>query len=105
VNVLRIFACVAALAVSSHATAQGIDLAKAKEGEQVYENNCLTCHGEKLQSNGQIFDLRTLKASERDRFDRTVRNGKGQMPPWAGVLSDEEIDQVWHFIRQHAEDR
>lgn len=104
-SVLRIFACVAAFAVSSHAAAQGFDLAKAKEGEQIYESNCLTCHGEKLQSNGQIFDLRTLKASERDRFDRTVRNGKGQMPPWAGVLSDEEIDQVWHFIRQHAEDR
>jgi mono/diheme cytochrome c family protein len=46
--------------------------------------------------------LRRLKADERPRFDNSVRNGKNQMPPWKGVLSDDEIDQLWHYIRAHA---
>ena len=85
--------------------AQEFDAQKASEGERIYEEHCLSCHGEKLRNPGQSFDLRQLKLSERDRYERSVRNGKGQMPPWAGVLSDEEIEQVWHFIRQYAEDR
>ena len=102
---VRIFVSLAALVLSSPVMAQGFDPKKASEGEQVYENYCFTCHGEKLRSTGQTFDLRKLKAGERERYERSVRNGKGQMPPWTGVLSDEEIDQIWHFIRQHAEDR
>lgn len=104
-TIVRTLVCVVALGVASDALAQGFDAKKASEGEQVYENYCFTCHGEKLRSTGQTFDLRKLKASERERFDRSVRQGKGQMPPWAGVLSDEEIDQIWHFIRQNADDR
>jgi hypothetical protein len=38
----------------------------------------------------------------RARFENSVLNGKNQMPPWKGVLSDEEIDQVWYYIRAHA---
>jgi mono/diheme cytochrome c family protein len=53
-------------------------------------------------SSGQFFDLRRLTANDRARFDNSVRNGKNLMPPWKGVLSDEEIDQVWHYIRAHA---
>ena len=55
-----------------------------------------------LVNSGQTFDLRRLKADERPRFDNSVRNGKNQMPPWKGVLSDDEIDQLWHYIRAHA---
>jgi mono/diheme cytochrome c family protein len=32
-----------------------------------------------------------------------VRNGKGQMPAWEGTISDEEISQVWAYIRSRAE--
>ncbi|MCC2097461.1 MAG: cytochrome c, partial [Hyphomicrobiales bacterium] len=67
-------------------------------------NNCFTCHGENLVSTGQTFDLRRLRADERPRFDRSVRKGKKQMPPWEGVLSDKDIDNLWHFIRAHAND-
>jgi hypothetical protein len=24
------------------------------------------------------------------------------MPPWKGVVTDEEIDQLWHYIRANA---
>jgi mono/diheme cytochrome c family protein len=75
------------------------DKATVEAGENVYDGNCAACHGDRLRSTGQFFDLRRLKAEDRARFDNSVRNGKGQMPPWKGVLSDEEIDQIWAYIR------
>jgi len=81
------------------------DAAKIAAGEAVYNTNCAICHGDNLVNTGQTFDLRKLKANERPRFDYSVRNGKNQMPPWKGVLSDEEIDQLWHYIRANAYER
>jgi mono/diheme cytochrome c family protein len=28
-----------------------------------------------------------------------VLNGKGQMPPWRGALTEEEIETIWAYIR------
>jgi mono/diheme cytochrome c family protein len=78
------------------------DQKKIDAGETVYNTRCAVCHGDELINGGQTFDLRRLKADERPRFDNSVRNGKNQMPPWKGVLSDDEIDQLWHYIRAHA---
>jgi mono/diheme cytochrome c family protein len=78
------------------------DAAKIEAGENVFNTNCAICHGDQLVSTGQTFDLRRLKDNERPRFDNSVRNGKNQMPPWKGKLSDEEIDQLWHYIRANA---
>jgi mono/diheme cytochrome c family protein len=83
-------------------TASAQDKAKIEAGENVFTTNCAVCHGDQLVSTGQTFDLRRLKDNERARFDNSVRNGKNQMPPWKGVLTDEEIDQVWHYIRANA---
>ena len=74
-------------------------------GERVYNNYCFTCHGENLVSSGQTFDLRRLRVDERPRFENSVNNGKGQMPPWKGVVSNEEIDLLWYFIRANANDK
>jgi mono/diheme cytochrome c family protein len=89
-------------ALSSIATVSAQDEAKIEAGENVYNTNCQVCHGEQLVNTGQTFDLRRLKDNERARFDNSVRNGKNQMPPWKGVLTDEEIDQLWHYIRANA---
>ena len=78
------------------------DSKNIQAGERVYNNYCFTCHGENLVSSGQTFDLRRLRAEDRARFENVVLNGKGQMPPWKGALSNEEIDQVWHYIRANA---
>jgi mono/diheme cytochrome c family protein len=84
------------------ASAQDPDKDKIEAGENVYNNNCQTCHGDRLKNTGQTFDLRRLTAADRPRFDNSIRNGKNQMPPWKDVLSDEEIDQVWSYIRANA---
>jgi mono/diheme cytochrome c family protein len=89
-------------ALSPVTTVSAQDAAKIEAGENVFNNNCAVCHGDQLVSTGQTFDLRRLKDTDRARFDNSVRNGKNQMPPWKGVLTDEEIDQVWHYIRANA---
>ena len=79
------------------------DQAKIDAGATVYAYRCATCHGDDLIHTGDTtFDLRRLKADERPRFENSVRNGKNQMPPWKGKLTDEEIDQVWNYIRANA---
>jgi hypothetical protein len=45
------------------ATAAAQDAAKAEAGEQVYSTYCSTCHGDRLVSTGQTFDLRRLTAA------------------------------------------
>ena len=89
-------------ALSRVTTVSAQDAAKIEAGEDVYNTNCQICHGEQLVNTGQTFDLRRLKDNERPRFENSVRNGKNQMPPWKGKLTDEEIDQLWHYIRANA---
>lgn len=98
----RIGAMVVLSAALSPVAVSAQDAAKIEAGENVFSTNCAICHGEQLVSTGQTFDLRRLRDSDRARFDNSVRNGKNQMPPWKGRLSDEEIDQVWHYIRANA---
>ena len=75
------------------------DRANIEAGESVYSTYCAPCHGDQLVSTGQFPNLRRLTPSDRTKFDSTVRDGRNQMPPWRGVLSDEQIDQIWAYIR------
>ena len=86
-------------------TAMAQDAKKAARGERIYDTYCQTCHGDALVSSGQTFDLRRLRKDERPRFENAVQNGKGQMPPWKGVVSAEDMDLIWHYIRTLANDR
>ena len=82
--------------------AQAQDKAKIDAGEGLYNDYCYTCHGERLISSGQTFDLRRLTANDRARFENSVLTGKGQMPPWKGVLNNEQVDLIWQYIRANA---
>ena len=81
------------------------DKAKVVMGEKIYTTYCDTCHGENLVNSGQTFDLRKLKVTERSRFENSVQNGKGQMPPWRGVISEKDMDFIWAYVRSKANDR
>jgi mono/diheme cytochrome c family protein len=79
------------------------DQAKIDAGATVYAYRCATCHGDDLvHTSDSTFDLRKLKPDERPRFENSVRNGKNQMPPWKDVLSSQDIDALWHYIRANA---
>jgi cytochrome c6 len=100
-NILRAYILVGALAVAASALAQ--DRAKIAAGAEVYAEKCAACHGERLRATGAGFDLLKIGPNERERFDKAVNDGKGQMPAWGGVLSDEEIDQLWAYLRSRAD--
>jgi len=99
---LRIGVVFCALAVAQSASAQDRSLIEA--GAKVYQTHCAECHGERLMNTGSTFDLRRLRTDERPRFDKATTEGKGQMPAWGGVLSAEEFDQLWAYIRSRAND-
>ena len=71
-------------------------------GEQLYDEHCASCHGEKLRSTGAIPDLKEQHADGRSRFDQMVMNGRGQMPAWQGIVSQDELDELWAYIRSRA---
>ena len=100
-NTLRAGLLISTLVIASVVLAQ--DRTKITAGAQVYAERCATCHGERLRATGVGFDLLKLGPNDRERFDKAVNDGKGQMPPWAGVLSDEEIDQLWQYLRSKAD--
>ena len=103
---LAVAAAVLAAALATPPNARADDAAAIQEkieaGETVYNTRCAVCHGDDLVNTGQTFDLRRLKADERPRFENSVRNGKNQMPPWKDVLSADDIDHLWYYIRAHA---
>ena len=87
------------LALTTSAAAQ--DQAAIETGEQVYEQHCASCHGEKLRSAGAMPDLRDLP-NDRTRFDTMVLEGRNQMPSWQGIVSPQELDQLWAYVRSRA---
>jgi mono/diheme cytochrome c family protein len=95
---MRKLLAVALLVVTSPAAAQDA----AAIGEEVYEQHCQSCHGEKLRSAGAMPDLRDLGANDRAKFDTMVMEGRGQMPAWQGIVSPQELDQLWAYIRSRA---
>ncbi len=88
--------------LSSGALAQ--DQAAVSAGSEIYKEKCAECHGPRMVSTGGAADLRELRADERPRFEKSVTEGKNQMPAWGGVLSDEEIGQLWAYVRSRAND-
>ena len=72
---------------------------QAEAGEALYDEHCASCHGEKLRSAGVMPDLRQLGPGDRPRFDQAVLDGRGQMSAWRGVLSEQQLDQLWTYVR------
>lgn len=72
---------------------------QADQGKVTYAKNCSHCHGPNMVNSGTITpDLRAFP-DDKTRFVTTVKSGKnGRMPPWADILSDQEIADVWAFV-------
>jgi cytochrome c55X len=70
-------------------------------GHDLYEELCSRCHGPDLVNPGGLsFDLRTFPAGDFTRFKNSVLNGKNQgMPAWRGQVSDEDVADLWAYVR------
>jgi cytochrome c6 len=95
----RAFAALIALPLLQTAAAEIVDAEKVAAGMAVYNSHCVRCYGERLQNSGWTYDLRRLRPEDGPRFVNSVLNGKGQMPPWRGALTEEEIETIWAYIR------
>ena len=73
--------------------------AQIDHGKSTCTSKCSHCHGPNMMNSGTITpDLRAFP-DDKTRFVTTVKNGKNnKMPPWADILSDEEIGNLWAFI-------
>ncbi|EJN11108.1 cytochrome c, mono- and diheme variants family [Bradyrhizobium sp. YR681] len=99
-------ATVAALTVALAATVCAADdtngnpvQAQIDHGKSTYASKCSHCHGPNMMNSGTITpDLRAFP-DDKTRFVTTVKNGKNnKMPPWADILSDDEITDLWAFV-------
>jgi mono/diheme cytochrome c family protein len=99
-------ATVAVLTVALAATVRAADESNANpvqvqidHGKSTYAEKCSHCHGPNMLNPGTITpDLRVFP-DDKTRFVTTVKNGKNnKMPPWADILSDDEIGNLWAFI-------
>jgi mono/diheme cytochrome c family protein len=69
-------------------------------GKRTFGNRCARCHGWNMVNLGSIsFDLRKFPPNDRARFMNSVHNGKNAMPAWKGILTEDEIEGVWAYVR------
>jgi mono/diheme cytochrome c family protein len=84
-------------------------------GEQLFSDNCVLCHGEKGMGDGP--GAKTIKVKPANFTDPKVQssetdgalfwkmsNGRGPMPAWKDVLTDEERWKLVNYIRKLGKD-
>lgn len=81
----------------------GPDAERIAKGKALYAENCSHCHGFGMVNPGNVVpDLREFPKDEEQRFIDTVVHGRNnRMPPWGDLLSSEEIEELWAYVRAH----
>jgi mono/diheme cytochrome c family protein len=76
-----------------------IDSAQIDLGKATYAEKCSHCHGPGLLNPGTITpDLRKFP-DDKECFVTIVKQGRNnKMPPWADLLSDDQIGTLWVYI-------
>ena len=97
-----IFAAAAITAAAQTTTSQeaaNADQALIDQGKTTYAEKCSHCHGPGLLNPGTITpDLRRFP-DDKERFFAIVKQGRNnKMPPWADLLSDDQIGTLWVYI-------
>ena len=70
-------------------------------GLEVYNNKaqCGVCHSlQAAGSDGQIGPNLDMLKPQAEQIISAVTNGIGVMPPWEGILTEEEIEAVAYYI-------
>ncbi len=80
-------------------------------GKQLYQTNCVSCHGATGEGDGPAGKALTppaanLKVMAPQHPDGDlawkIAQGRGAMPPWKGALSENDIWDVVNYIKQFA---
>ncbi|HWV22964.1 MAG TPA: cytochrome c [Thermomicrobiales bacterium] len=101
---LLVFAALPLLGNAQNATPAVSEQQLIKDGETTYNNVCIACHqpdGNGIQ--GIYLPLNNnplLTGDDPTYFISTVLTGRGGMPTFAGLMSDEQIAGVVSYVRQ-----
>ena len=73
-------------------------------GRALYVQYCVSCHGEdgKKVLNG-AKDLSILRKG-REKIAKRIREGKGEMPSFNGILNEEEIQTIAAYVYDNIAD-
>jgi mono/diheme cytochrome c family protein len=93
----------------AHRTASQLNAAPTpiEDGREIFLANCVGCHGKNADGdtpagrNWHVPDLRSPQVqSLADPVLRQIlREGKGKMPAWGGLLSQTDMDHVLAYVR------
>lgn len=68
-------------------------------GKNTYRELCSHCHGVDMVNPGtSSYDLRKWPQDNPDGFRESVTNGKGDMPAWGDILTEEELIGLWQYV-------
>ena len=80
-----------------------------ERGERIFQRTCSPCHGADGRKSAAAlgfnppprdFSDREFQLSTSDEhLKRSIRQGKGQMPAFGGILADSDVDAVILFVR------
>jgi mono/diheme cytochrome c family protein len=77
-----------------------VDAQMVAKGKALYARHCLHCHGFNMVTGSVANDLRQFPHDDKTRFVHSVTEGKnGRMPPWGDLLSREDIDDLWAYVK------
>jgi len=95
------FALVGALWILAGIPALADDAPQPETGAALFQRHCSHCHGFNMVTPGTIApDLRQFPRDAHDRFVATVTRGRNnRMPPWGDILTPEQIDALWAYVR------
>jgi cytochrome c6 len=76
-------------------------------GHDTFKARCATCHGTDGRASTSIgkslhaADLHSAKVQRLSNtaIASTIRNGKGNMPPFGGLLSSDEVHALVRYVR------
>ena len=84
-----------------------VDAKLAQQGGQLYTKHCLQCHGVKGEGDGPVSKKYGVKAANLKQASKTLNNhtlfiqvteGRGDMPQWMDLLTEEEIWALTHYL-------
>ncbi len=98
ISTLFIASAVLAQDVPSADKPAGFAPESIEKGRKMYKQLCLRCHGPEMVGGNNAYDLRVFPQDQPERFVNSVTNGKRAMPPWKGILSEEDITHLWSYV-------
>ena len=91
---------------SANSIAQTVPVEVLSRGENLFQSNCASCHGDKGQGHKALKEAPALNGSEHSwhhadsQVVNLIRNGGINMPAVGKGLSDEDIEAIMLYYKQ-----